>query len=111
MANIFKSLDSLYTKAGFSEKYGGSVLMTGTIIIIFFLLISYLNIMINIQPIKDDWVNQRCSPGVMPFAGLINPPPGVSAFQYTNDNRQILFFCFHELAQILLQTKSSPHFQ
>jgi hypothetical protein len=86
MANIFKSLDSLYTKAGFSEKYGGSVLMTGTIIIIFFLLISYLNIMINIQPIKDDWVNQRCSPGVMPFAGLINPPPGVSAFQYTNDN-------------------------
>jgi len=96
MANIYKSLDTLYNDAGFSDKYGGSLIMTGVTIIVFFLVISYFNIMINIEPIKKDWVNQRCSPGIMPFAGLINPPPGVSRFQYTNDN-------FSECTQGILQ--------
>lgn len=87
MANIYESVNTLYSKSSnFWEKYGGSVFMTGFTIIIFFLLISYFNILINIQPIKDDWVNQRCSPSVMPFAGIINPPPGMSAFEYTNQN-------------------------
>ena len=37
----------------------------------------------NLDPIKADWVNQRCTPGVIPFAGLINPPKdGTSAFDY-----------------------------
>ena len=48
------------------------------------------------KPIQDDWVNQRCSPGVMPFAGLINPPPDVSAFQFTNDN---FAFCTQGILQ------------
>ena len=96
MANIYKSLDTLYNDAGFSDKYGGSLIVTGVTIIVFFLLISYFNIMINIEPIKQDWVNQRCSPGIMPFAGFINPPPGVSRFKYTNDN-------FAECTQGILQ--------
>ena len=96
MANIFKSLNSLYTDAGFTEKYGGSLFVTGFTIIVFFLLISYFNVLINMKPIQDDWVNQRCSPGVMPFAGLINPPPDVSAFQFTNDN---FAFCTQGILQ------------
>jgi hypothetical protein len=40
----------------------------------------------NIQPIKDDWVNQRCKPSIMPFAGIINPPVGTSAGEFTNQN-------------------------
>ena len=86
MANIYKSLGTLYDDVGFSDKYGGSIIITGVTIIVFFLLVSYFNIMINLEPIKKDWVNQRCTPGILPFAGLINPPPGVSAFQYTSDN-------------------------
>jgi hypothetical protein len=42
--------------------------------------------MINVQPIKDDWVNQRCKPSVIPFAGLINTPEGTSATDFTKDN-------------------------
>ena len=57
MANIYKSLDTLYNDAGFSDKYGGSLIVTGVTIIVFFLLISYFNIMINIEPIKKDWVS------------------------------------------------------
>ena len=86
MSDIYSSLNSIYSQSGFSEKYGGSIFVTIITIIVFFLLISYFNILINIEPIKRDWVNQRCSPGIMPFAGIINPPANKSAFQYTNDN-------------------------
>ena len=62
MTNIYKSIGTLYDDVGFSEKYGGSILITGITIIVFFLLVSYFNIMINVEPIKKDWVNQRCNP-------------------------------------------------
>ena len=40
----------------------------------------------NIQPILDDWSNQRCNPAVIPFAGMINAPTGESALQFTGEN-------------------------
>lgn len=40
------------------------------------------------ESIADDWVNQRCKPQNMLFAGLITHPEGTSAFQYTSDNFQ-----------------------
>jgi hypothetical protein len=42
--------------------------------------------MTNVQPIKDNWVAQRCNPRVIPFAGLINKPDGVSSFDFTQQN-------------------------
>jgi len=42
----------------------------------------------NKEAIADDWVNQRCKPQNMPFAGLITHPEGTTAFQYTSDNFQ-----------------------
>jgi len=71
MDNIAKKIDDLYNKSSFGDKYGGSVFMTILILLVFFIIISYFWVMSKAQPIKDDWVNQRCSPAVMPFAGLI----------------------------------------
>lgn len=42
--------------------------------------------MINVAPIKDDWINQRCKPSIIPFAGLINPPEGMSSTDFTKEN-------------------------
>ena len=86
--NIFKVINKLYNKVGFLEKYGGSLWTTVIIIILFFILISYYHIYNNLQPIKADWINQRCKPSVMPFAGLINPPDPkkMSAFDFTAQN-------------------------
>ena len=72
--NISNVINKLYSKAGFLEKYGGSLWTTFIISLIFFIAISYYFVYNNIEPIKADWVNQRCKPNVMPFAGLINPP-------------------------------------
>lgn len=86
--NIFSVINKLYNKIGFLEKYGGSLWMTIIVILVFFVAISYYYIYNNLQPIKADWVNQRCNPTVMPFAGLINPPDPkkMSAFDFTAQN-------------------------
>jgi hypothetical protein len=86
--NIFSVINKLYNKVGFLEKYGGSLWMTVILILVFFIAISYYYIYNNLQPIKADWINQRCNPTVMPFAGLINPPDPkkMSAFDFTAQN-------------------------
>ena len=86
--NISEIINKLYSKAGFLEKYGGSLWTTFIISLIFFIAISYYFVYNNIEPIKADWVNQRCKPNVMPFAGLINPPDPntMSAFEFTQNN-------------------------
>jgi hypothetical protein len=49
-------------------------------------LCSYCFVLINVQPIKDDWVNQRCKPSVIPFAGIINKPDNTTATDFTKEN-------------------------
>jgi len=84
--SIFKVINKIYNKAGFLEKYGGSLWLTLILILVFFVAISYYHVLNNIQPIKSDWLNQRCNPSVMPFAGIINKPDDQTAFEFTASN-------------------------
>ena len=86
--NVLSVINKIYSKTGFLDKYGGSLWATVILGIVFFIAISYYQIYNNIQPIKADWINQRCKPSVMPFAGLINPPDPkkMSAFEFTAQN-------------------------
>ena len=92
MDNINKSFETyinkIYNKAKYLDHYGGSVVITGVTLSIFFLIFSYMYVMNQIKPIRADWLNQRCSPAVIPFAGLINKDPGTSTFDYTATNFQ-----------------------
>jgi hypothetical protein len=81
-----ENIKKMYEKVGYFDQYGGSVILFILVSIVLFLLISYCYIMINAQPIIDDWANQRCKPNVMPFAGLLTHPEGVSASDYTKQN-------------------------
>ena len=105
--NVFNVINKLYSKAGFLEKYGGSLWVSVILAIIMFLAISYYQILNNLQPIKADWVNQRCSPSVMPFAGIINPPnPNeMSAFEYTSSN---FSSCIHTILQDIVGVFLAP---
>lgn len=82
LQNIMK----MYEKLNYFDQYGGSVILFFIITIILILMISYCLIMVNVQPIIDDWPNQRCKPNIIPFAGLITRPEGVSASDYTSQN-------------------------
>jgi hypothetical protein len=61
--------------------------------------------MINAQPIIDDWPNQRCKPNIIPFAGLINPPEGVSASEYTSQNFN---YCTQNILSSITGTALEP---
>ena len=86
MDTIQRKIINLYNKKGFLDIYSSDFYIAIFIILLFFILTSYFMIMNKLKPIKEDWPNQRCSPSVIPFAGLINAPEGESKFQYTAQN-------------------------
>ena len=96
MDNIANKISELYNKSTYTEKNGGSIFMTVLILFVFFIAMSYFYVMSRAQPIKDNWVSERCSPAVMPFAGLINKPQGKSAFDFTGEN---FAFCTQNIIQ------------
>ena len=82
----FTNLKSMYDNQTYFDQYGSSVIMLIILIFVLFCVISYCLIMVNVQPIIDDWPNQRCKPQIMPIAGLITHPDGVTASEYTAQN-------------------------
>ncbi len=90
MDNIQDTFESyfntIYKKNGYLDKYGGSVVITCITLLFFFLILSYYYVQNKMEPIRRNWVNERCKPEVMPFAGLINAPPGKSKLEFTNKN-------------------------
>jgi hypothetical protein len=86
LKNSADKVNKLYADLNYYDVYGGSVIIFIILMVILFLVYSYTSIMINVQPIKDNWVEERCNPKVIPFAGFINKPEGASTIQYTQDN-------------------------
>ena len=82
----FENLKSMYDNLSYFDQYGSSVIMLLILILVLVCVISYCLIMVNVQPIIDDWPNQRCKPQIMPIAGFITHPEGVTASEYTAEN-------------------------
>ena len=78
--------DKIYNEQTFFDRYNGSVFATLFFLLVFFIIFAYSYIQTRITPIRNNWTQERCSPVVIPFAGLINPPPNKSGFQFTYDN-------------------------
>jgi len=86
MDTDLNKIKKMYDKLTYFDQYGGSLVLFIIITLIILILTSYFHTMINVQPIIDDWPNQRCNPAYLPFAGLITHPEGVSASDYTAEN-------------------------
>jgi hypothetical protein len=86
LENSADKVNKIYGDLSYYDVYGGSVMLFFVLMILLFLVYSYTIVMKNVQPIKDNWLQERCNPKVIPFAGLINKPEGVSTVQYTQDN-------------------------
>lgn len=86
MSNIYDEIIDLYTKGGFMSRYAGDLYIVIIICLIVFVIMAYFWVNNNIQPILDDWSNQKCNPAVIPFAGMINAPTGTSSFDFTSQN-------------------------
>ena len=80
------NVNKLYRNKTYLEKYGHSVAITVIILLAFFLVFSYFYIRANLEPIKKDWNNLKCHPGIIPFAGMINKDPNDTVFESTGKN-------------------------
>lgn len=96
ISNSINKINKLYDKLSYFDLYGSSVLCFILITIILFLVYSYSVVMINALSIKNDWVNQRCNPKVIPFAGFIFKPKNKSAIEFTGENFN---FCIQDILQ------------
>jgi hypothetical protein len=79
-------INNMYQHLSYFDNYGSSVFIFIVLIIILFLSFSYFQVMNQLKPIKDDWAAKRCSPKVIPFAGLINKPDNMSVVDFTGQN-------------------------
>ena len=81
-----QNIKIMYEKMTYFDQYGASVILFIIITLLLFILISYCYVKIHAQPIIDDWPNQRCKVNIIPFAGFITHPDGISAIDYTYKN-------------------------
>jgi hypothetical protein len=88
MDDTVKFINKTYDNLSYFDLYGNSVIIFILMTLFVFLVFTYCKIMQTKEDIAADWINQRCKPQNIPFAGLITHPEGVTAFQYTSDNFQ-----------------------
>lgn len=81
-------INNTYDPLSYFDLYGNSVIIFIFITLFVFLVYTYCKIIQKKESIADDWVNQRCKPEYLPFAGYITHPEGTSAFEYTGENFQ-----------------------
>ena len=83
---IIERLNYLYGDKTFSGLYGIDIIKVCVVIFIFMSAVTYFQVQNKILQVKRDWPEYRCRPDVMPFAGWINAPDGVSPMEYTKQN-------------------------
>jgi ABC-type multidrug transport system fused ATPase/permease subunit len=83
---LFERLNYLYGDKTFSGRYGIDIVKVCVVIFIFMSAVTYFQLQNKLLEVKRDWPEYRCRPDVMPFAGWINPPEGVSPMEYTKQN-------------------------
>lgn len=83
---IIERLNYLYGDKTFSGRYGIDIIKVSVVIFIFMSAVTYFQIQNKLLEVKRDWPEYRCRPDVMPLAGWINAPDGVSPMEYTKQN-------------------------
>lgn len=105
MNDTLKFINETYDKLSYFELYGNSVMIFIFMTLFVFIVFSYCKVMQTKEDVANDWVNQRCKPQNILFAGLITHPEGTSAFQYTSDNFQ---YCVQNILKNISENALKP---
>ena len=89
-------IKNLYQKSGYLDKYGGSFVIAIIIFTIFILIFLYHYILSFLNKVKPVWLQEKCNPTYMPFAGLIDKNAGSDKFNFAGKN-------FHDCVQNTLK--------
>jgi hypothetical protein len=99
-------ISKLYTNLTYIDDYSSSVILFSFITLVLILICVYCYVMIRAESIKRDWINQRCKPNVIPFAGFINKPDNMSATEYTSENFR---YCTQSILKNVSNAAVSPY--
>jgi hypothetical protein len=80
------NLKKMYENLTYFDQYGFSLILFIIITILLTIFFGSCVALANIQPIKQDWANQRCKPYIIPIAGFINKPDNMSFNDFTSQN-------------------------
>jgi hypothetical protein len=80
------TIKKMYENLTYFDQYGFSLILFIIITILLIIFIGSCVALANIQPIQQDWPNQRCKPYILPIAGFINKPPNMSVGDFTAQN-------------------------
>jgi hypothetical protein len=96
----------VYDKLTYGDLYGSSVLIVIISTIVIILAVSFSMLIQNKQEVAENWVNYRCKPLYMPFAGYIMPQEDKTPGQYTYENFQ---YCLQQEVVNVTAEATKPH--
>jgi len=102
---LTKTLNKLYEKTTYLDRYGGSLVIAVFTIIGVSLFFSYSYLKNHSDVIKNNWQQNRCNPLYIPFAGIIINPKNMSKHEYATSN---FFHCFGILLKDIVEVALAP---
>jgi len=103
--DFFKTINHIYKRQSWSKRYGGQI---WTVLFIFFIwagIIAHLHSKNYVQHLKENWPKNRCLPYILPVAGHIYKPEGLTAFEYTAEN---FTFCMNDILKEVIELAMVP---
>lgn len=89
MNPIINKISDMSSKNRYLNKYSGDVVSATLILLILLSITAYYQAQNNLQPIRNDWENQKCKINILPISGFIRPSAYQSEksnLEYTADN-------------------------
>lgn len=104
MNNFFKTIsDKLRFK---SDAEGVTNLFYVILIIFVFVTVgSFFYLKNQLNKIKNNWEKYKCNPAVIPFAGIINPDPNMTAAEFTSYNLKV---CISQVLVNIVKVFTAP---
>lgn len=103
--DIKNKINKLYDEAKYLDIYGGSYYGTILLFIVFFFVIGYLMVKINLIPLQKDFPKNKCNPAYIPFAGMIAAPPDQTAMEFTASNFSM---CINQVLEMIVHNYTKP---
>lgn len=79
-------IDTLYTNATYSSRYGLDIFLSIIIVGVLLCLIIYFSVLNNLQSLRANWDTEKCNPINLPFIHIINPDPNLTPEQQITKN-------------------------
>lgn len=99
---------SLYGDLGkkYFAKYGGSIFLTGIVVVFITITILYINVKKNLIYIKENWSELKCDPRYAPFAGMVISDDTKGFFEAGTENAN---YCFNRVIHEVSDEAMMPY--